>query len=246
MATLLENFVITHPEVTLSHTDYGRHFNLGNGINILSAPTQRLQSFVEEGGTPYRFIVVGQLASFKVIEDSVCGFQSEHSDSRRFLHVSFWSLVILFRSILASLNPPLSLQRFFGVRCALYTTSKKRTERRMICTTRFCFSFIFLTLSFQSSKYYLLGFFFFSMAIQRAQWRTSNGHLAFRAYNASNHPLSSTDLGALMLAVVELRCLDVGHSLTPSAFSRVRYSRVFPWFSDQVLTAYKHNIDLLD
>ena len=77
MATLLGNFVITHPEVTLSHTDYGHQFSLGPGTNILSTPTQRLQSFVEEGGSPYRFIVVGQLASFRVVEDSVCAFPNQ-------------------------------------------------------------------------------------------------------------------------------------------------------------------------
>ena len=71
MATLLENYVVTHPAVTLSHTDYGQHFYLGKGVNILSTPTQRLQSFVENEGSPYRFIVIGHLASFKVVEDSV-------------------------------------------------------------------------------------------------------------------------------------------------------------------------------
>jgi hypothetical protein len=72
MCTLLENYVITHPAATLSYSVYGTHFGLGCGINILSSPTQRLQSFIEKEGKPYRFIVVGQLASFKVVEDPVC------------------------------------------------------------------------------------------------------------------------------------------------------------------------------
>lgn len=71
MSTMLENFVFAHPTVTLSHTDYGKHFRLGAGVNILSAPTQRVQSFVEQDGAMYRFLVVGQLTSFKVVEDAV-------------------------------------------------------------------------------------------------------------------------------------------------------------------------------
>ena len=55
--------------------------------------------------------------------------------------------------------------------------------------------------------------------MQRAHWRTAKGHLVFRAYNALNHPLSSADIGGLVMAVVELRCLDVSHS--PTEFSRV-------------------------
>ena len=71
MTTTLENFVIAHPQVALSHTDYGQHFYLGCGINILSSPAQRIQAFVEDEGSPYRFIIVGQLTSFRVVEDSV-------------------------------------------------------------------------------------------------------------------------------------------------------------------------------
>ena len=63
--------MIFHPAATLSHTDYGEDFHLGGGVNIQSSPTQRLWSFVENEGTPYRFIIIGQLTSFKVIEDPV-------------------------------------------------------------------------------------------------------------------------------------------------------------------------------
>ena len=49
--------------------------------------------------------------------------------------------------------------------------------------------------------------------------------MVFKTYNASNHPLSSTDIGGFILAIVELRCLDVGHG--PSTFSRVRPSNFF-------------------
>lgn len=43
----------------------------------------------------------------------------------------------------------------------------------------------------------------------------------FKAYNASNHALSSANLGSFLLAIVELRCLDVGYSVTE--FSRVKW-----------------------
>lgn len=75
MTSTLENFVISHPAVTLSHTDYGLHFHVGRGINVLTIPSQRVRTFVENDGSlegsPYRFLVVGQLASFKIVEDSV-------------------------------------------------------------------------------------------------------------------------------------------------------------------------------
>ena len=54
----------------------------------------------------------------------------------------------------------------------------------------------------------------------------ARGHLVFKAYNASKHPLSSQDIGSFVVAIVELRCLDVGDS--PQAFARVSiyfYSR---------------------
>ena len=77
MTTFLENFLANHPGVTLSHTEYGKQFCLGNGINILSLPSQRVQTFVENEGAPYRFMIVGQLMSFKVVEDAVrCHFFS--------------------------------------------------------------------------------------------------------------------------------------------------------------------------
>jgi hypothetical protein len=73
MSTFLEDFVVAHPAATLSHTKYGQHFYLGYGVNIVSSPAQRLQFFVENGseGTPYRFLIVGRLSSFKVVEDAV-------------------------------------------------------------------------------------------------------------------------------------------------------------------------------
>ena len=64
--------MIFHPAATLSHTDYGEHFHLRGGVNIQSSPTQWLRSFVKNEGTPYHFIIIGQLMSFKVIEDPVC------------------------------------------------------------------------------------------------------------------------------------------------------------------------------
>ncbi|KAF8798656.1 hypothetical protein BYT27DRAFT_7264773 [Phlegmacium glaucopus] len=69
MTTLLHKFVLSYPDVTLSHTEYGRHFHLGHGARLFSSPTQHIQSFVEIEGLPYRFIVVGRLMSFKVVDD---------------------------------------------------------------------------------------------------------------------------------------------------------------------------------
>ena len=75
MTLTLEKFLVSHPAVTLSHAEYGLHFYLGKGVSIPASPPQRLQTFVENdgtpGGTPYRFVVVGQLASFKIVEDSI-------------------------------------------------------------------------------------------------------------------------------------------------------------------------------
>ena len=71
MSLMLEKFLRENPNMTLSDTCYGQHFHLGCAVNILSVPTQRLQSFIEKHGDPYKFIVVGQLASFKVVEDAV-------------------------------------------------------------------------------------------------------------------------------------------------------------------------------
>ena len=71
MTTYLENFLVNHPGVTLSHTEYGKQFCLGNGVNILSSPSQRVQTFIENEGAPYQFMIVGQLMSFKVVEDAV-------------------------------------------------------------------------------------------------------------------------------------------------------------------------------
>ena len=74
MTSLLETFVSNHPDVTLSDTEYRRQFYLGRGVNIVSSPAQCVRSFVEIEGSSYRFLIVGQVASFKVVEDAVCGF----------------------------------------------------------------------------------------------------------------------------------------------------------------------------
>lgn len=75
MTLMLENFVMAHPSVTLSHADYGSQYHVGRGVNIQTSPPQRLHHFVENDGSPdgspYRFIIVGRLATFKIVEDSV-------------------------------------------------------------------------------------------------------------------------------------------------------------------------------
>jgi hypothetical protein len=96
MSTSLEDFIDSHPNITLCHTEYGRHFYLGGGVNISSSPTQRLQSFVDDDGPPFRFVIIGELMSFKVVEDPV-GFylfslvSSEELSSDAICHL-VWTL----------------------------------------------------------------------------------------------------------------------------------------------------------
>jgi hypothetical protein len=71
VVTLLENLVQSNPTSSLAHSEYGRHYVLENGFYIYTSPSQRLRSFVDAEGSPCRFIVVGQLASFKIVEHSV-------------------------------------------------------------------------------------------------------------------------------------------------------------------------------
>jgi hypothetical protein len=59
MPMSLEDFVEQHPMVTLSQVEYGHDFGLGRGIHVGTTPTQRVQSFVNAEGVPYRFMVVG-------------------------------------------------------------------------------------------------------------------------------------------------------------------------------------------
>ena len=47
----------------------------------------------------------------------------------------------------------------------------------------------------------------------------------FKAYDTPNHLLSPGDIGACVVVIVELRCLDVGHGL--ASFTRVRGSPFF-------------------
>jgi hypothetical protein len=71
MPMSLEDFVGLHLTITLSQLQYGQHFGLGRPTHIGTSPTQHVQSFVDDEGVPYRFMVVGRLMSFKVVEDSV-------------------------------------------------------------------------------------------------------------------------------------------------------------------------------
>ena len=75
MTSTLENFIISHPAMTLSHADYGLHFHVGRGVNIQMSPPQHFHYFVKNDGSPegspYRFIIVGHLTSFKIVEDTV-------------------------------------------------------------------------------------------------------------------------------------------------------------------------------
>ena len=83
----VENFIVAHPDVSLAHTEYCLHFFLSGGANILASPSQRVRTFVEYDESPYRFIIVGELASFKVVDCSVSPF---------FFYFFYFSLVYRF------------------------------------------------------------------------------------------------------------------------------------------------------
>ncbi|KAF8805809.1 hypothetical protein BYT27DRAFT_7257888 [Phlegmacium glaucopus] len=53
---------------------------------------------------------------------------------------------------------------------------------------------------------------------QEIQWRTCDDMMNLKAYDISNYSLSSSDIGAFLVAIVELRCLDV--SCGSSKFER--------------------------
>jgi hypothetical protein len=76
MPMSLDDLVTAHPMITLSHIEYGRDFYLGRATNICTLPAQRVQTFVDTDRSPYRFLIVGRLMSFKVVEDSVWVFFS--------------------------------------------------------------------------------------------------------------------------------------------------------------------------
>lgn len=71
MTSLLETFLQNHPDITLSYTVYRQQFYIGRGVDIPSSPAQCVRSFVEIEGSPYHFLIVGHVASFKVVEDAV-------------------------------------------------------------------------------------------------------------------------------------------------------------------------------
>ena len=139
MTTLLENYVVSHPYVTLSHTEYGHHFYLGCGVNILSSPCQRVQTFVENEGSLYRFIIVRQLMSFKVVEDAVCrcDFISILYSSTLFWCYFGFSLGYFFRWTSVSFKPQQYLPRCTAVSSCRYKESKRRMAWTRMCTLRF-------------------------------------------------------------------------------------------------------------
>lgn len=111
--------------IMLSHTDYGRHFHLGYGINIPTSPSQRLQSFVQSEGLPYRFVMVGQLMSFKVVEDPVCTPYLSNTDPI----LCYWesSLVIIFQSTSVNFKAHRLTQRCFPASLLRYKALRRLT-----------------------------------------------------------------------------------------------------------------------
>ena len=80
--------------------------------------------------------------------------------------------------------------------------------------------------------------------MQHALWRSAKGHLVLKAYEASNHPISIADIGGFLFAIVELRCVDIGHS--PSTFSRVRSHFYFTFYPSLDVARVDTIRDLLD
>ncbi|KAF8798367.1 hypothetical protein BYT27DRAFT_7264937 [Phlegmacium glaucopus] len=70
MVSMLHDFVLCYPAVTLAYAQYGQDFHFGNASQLLSSPMQHFQSSVESDGSAYHFIVIGQLTGFKVMDDS--------------------------------------------------------------------------------------------------------------------------------------------------------------------------------
>jgi hypothetical protein len=61
--------------------------------------------------------------------------------------------------------------------------------------------------------------------------------MVLKAYDASKHQLSSGDIGSFVLAIIELRCLDVGQGL--SSFSRVSHSHIYMCISRTKKISFK-------
>ncbi|KAF8798479.1 hypothetical protein BYT27DRAFT_7343435 [Phlegmacium glaucopus] len=70
MATMLKDFILASPNVSLSHARYGHDFQFGNSMCLFSSPMQHFRFAVELEGSENCFIVLGQLAGFKIVEDS--------------------------------------------------------------------------------------------------------------------------------------------------------------------------------
>ncbi|KAF8814987.1 hypothetical protein BYT27DRAFT_7249570 [Phlegmacium glaucopus] len=163
MTTRLETFIFSYPDVTLAHAGYGRHFHLGHANSIFSTPRQQFQSFIDIEGTPYRFIVVGQLSSFKVIEDLFGHYLLVNlRESDYHGHFSFGDTF-----------------------CKQMDTLQKIEDK--------------------DKK---MG----GMSTQYAHWRTPSHEMILNVsseYHLSNCSLSPSDIGSFMVAVVDLRCVDV-------------------------------------
>ncbi|KAF8817654.1 hypothetical protein BYT27DRAFT_7247198 [Phlegmacium glaucopus] len=132
---------------------------------------RRFQSFVEIEGCPYRFVVVGRLSSFQVVEDSFGHFLS--------VNIGGFQTVGRFGDM------------FIG---QLRTLQKIEEDDRLDE----------------------------ALQAQEIQWRTCDDMMNLKAYNISNYSLSSSDIGAFLVAIIELRCLDV--SCGASKFERTYWS----------------------
>jgi len=72
MSDLLLSFILLRPLITLAENTFGSDLVLGREVNLPTVPCQRLRTFVSAQRGCGRLIVLGRLASFKIVED-LCG-----------------------------------------------------------------------------------------------------------------------------------------------------------------------------
>ena len=71
MSDLLLSFILLRPLVALAENTFGNDLVLGSEIHLPTVPYQRLRTFASVESGRASLIVVGRLASFKIVEDLV-------------------------------------------------------------------------------------------------------------------------------------------------------------------------------
>ena len=71
MSDLLLSLILLRPLLTLAENTFGSDLVLGSEINLATTPFQRLRTFISVQSSHGCLIVVGRLASVKIVEDLV-------------------------------------------------------------------------------------------------------------------------------------------------------------------------------